>query len=393
MQIGALKNLWSLDEEYIFLNHGSYGACPKIILAEQQDWHLRLEKQPAKFYKREYLPLASEVRSQVEQFFNATNYEMAFVQNATTAVNTVLKNLVLPPGSEIICGEFTYGACLNALKYYCELKRVKLVLVPVPFPPESNTQIVDAYKEKITAKTKLAFLDHVSSPLGLIYPLKDLLALMQKKGVFTLVDGAHAPGMLPLDLEKLAADAYVGNFHKWMCAPKSIAFLALKNKGSHALLTKNLRGLVIGHGSSHLESKNSLLLQDTEWPGTLDPSPLLCLPKVLSYFPEVVGSWNEVYKHNHMLLMKAYELICDSLQVEKSCPKSMLGAMAAIPLPQGRPYDGSIDPLQDLLFQKEKIEVPIFELRHGERYIRISAQLYNSYEQYEKLLKALEKWT
>ena len=392
MTRGTLKNLWALDEDFIFLNHGSYGACPKAILAEQQDWHMRIERQPVKFYKREYIPLVVEIRSQIQKFFDASTYEIAFVQNATTGVNTVLKNLHISKGSEVLCGEYTYGACLNALKYYCSAKGLKLVTVPIPFPLQSSEQIIDAYSEKISKKTKLVLLDHVSSPLGLIYPIKDLIRLMKARDIFTLVDGAHAPGMLNVDLDKLGADAYVGNFHKWMCSPKSIAFLALNRNGIKEVLNQAQRGLVIGHGCEEAGNKYSLLLQDTDWPGTLDPSPLLCLPKVLRYLPSVLGTWNAVYESNHLLLEQAYETICNFLEVEMPCPKSMLGTMAAIPLPKAKPYEGPIDPLQDLLFHKEKIEVPIFETANGKRYLRISAQLYNSLEHYEKLIEALKKW-
>ncbi len=382
--------MWTLDPAITFLNHGSFGACPVAVQQEQARWRDRLEAEPVRLFMRELEPAFDAVRARLGAFLGADPDELAFVSNATMGVNTVLRSLRLAAGDELLTTSHAYNACANALRFDADRSGAKVVVAQVPFPIASPDEVTAAVMAAVTPKTKFALLDHVTSPTGLVFPIADLVAALKAKGIAVMVDGAHAPGMLPLNLTALGADGYTGNLHKWVCAPKGAAFLHVPRARQ-----AGVRPLVISHGANATRTDRSRFRVEFDWVGTMDPSPWLCVPAALDTMERSVpGGWPEVMRLNRALAIEARTLLAAALKVDVPAPESMLGALAALVLPghvaggAALPGSGGFDPLQDALFHQHRIEVPVFSFG-GKRLIRISAQRYNRRADYERLAAAL----
>jgi isopenicillin-N epimerase len=382
---------WLLDPEVVFLNHGSFGATPKAVLEEQDRIRRRIEAEPLLFFDHHYLDELDRAREQLAAFIGARPDNLAFVVNATTGVNTVLCNLGLEEGDELLVSDHEYNACRNAVDAVAGRTGAEVVVVTIPFPLEGEDQVVEAVLEKTTSKTRLLLIDHVTSQTGLVLPVERLVAEVQGRGVDVLVDGAHAPGMVPLELDSLGAAYYTGNCHKWVCAPKGAAFLHVRE--DHI---EGFRPLVISHGANANSEARSRFHLEHDWTGTRDPSAWLSVPVALREMGSMVkGGWDEVRRRNHELVLEGRAVLCDALGIGPPCPESMIGSLASLSLPDGA--DGSVnelfpfDGLQDRLFREHQIEVPVIAWPAApRRVIRISAQLYNSRWHYEALAGALQ---
>jgi len=383
-----MKEHWTLDPTITYLNHGSFGAAPKVVLAKQNELRLQLESEPVRFMVRELEPLLDEARVVLAEFVGADTESIAFVPNATSGVNAVLRSLDLDQHDELLVSSHEYNASRNALDYVAGLVGAKVVAVDVPFPIASPDEVFDRVMERVTERTRLLLVDHVTSQTGLIFPIARLIDALKQRGIDTLVDGAHAPGMFPLNLDALGAAYYTGNLHKWVCAPKGAAFLYVR-----ANRRRGIRPVVISHGANATHTDRSRFHLEFDWPGTWDPTACLSVPTALRFMNEVVdGGWPEVMRRNHELALRARDILCASLGIDKPAPDEMLGSMAAVPLPDGKPFVPSLygEPLQDALFFEQAIEVPIHPWPYQpKRVLRISAQLYNTIEDYEKLASAL----
>jgi isopenicillin-N epimerase len=382
---------WTLDPDITFLNHGSFGACPKPVLEAQARFRLELEREPVRFYMREVEPLVDAVRIELAQFLGADPLGLVFVNNATSGVNAVIRSLELAPGDELLVTNQSYNACKNAFIYAAERAGAKVVSAELPFPIASPDDAVEALLAKVGPKTKLALLDHVTSPTGVVMPIEAMVKELAAKGVESLVDGAHAPGMIALDLAKLGAAYYTGNLHKWVCAPKSVAFLYVREDKR-----ESVRPTVISHGANSPREGRSRLWVEFDWIGTQDPTPILAVPAALRFLPTLAGgTWAGVYESNRNKALAARKRLCEALGVEAPAPDSMIGSLAAVPLPGVA--DGAagstfvLDPLQTALFDRYSIEVPIVPWGWPRRMVRISAQLYNDASDYEKLIAALQE--
>jgi isopenicillin-N epimerase len=372
---------WSLDPSITFLNHGSFGACPLPVLAAQQHWRDRMERQPLQFFGRDLEALLDDARAELAAFVGAEADDLAFVPNATTAINTVLRSLSFAPGDELLTTNQEYNACRNALNYVAERCGLKVVVAQVPFPLEEPQQVIDAIVNCISDKTRLALLDHVVSQTGLVFPLAELVQALNQRGVETLVDGAHAPGMLPLNLQAIGATYYTGNLHKWVSAPKGAAFLYVQRDRQPAI-----RPLTISHGANATRTDRTRFRLEFDWVGTDDPTAYLCVPEAIRFMGSLLpGGWDELMATNHALAIAARHVLCETLQIPPPCPDGMLGAMAVVPLPDGKPME-----LQDALLERYQIEVPIVPFpTASSRLVRVSAQFYNHLEQYEYLARAI----
>jgi isopenicillin-N epimerase len=384
-----LSSVWSLDPGVAFLNHGSFGASPRAVLEEQAELRARIERQPVRFFIRDLEALLDGVRAALGKFLGAEPDNLALIPNASTGVNTVLRSVDFRPGDELLTTTHAYNACANALAYVAERTGAKVVTASVPFPSEGPDRVVDAVLSSVTERTRLALLDHVTSPTGLVFPVERLVPLLQERGVDVLVDGAHAPGMLPLRLEALGAAYYTGNCHKWLCAPKGAAFLHVRGDRQ-----TQIHPLVISHGRNAPRTDRSRFRLEFDWGGTDDPTAWLCIPLALRVVEGLApGGWPDVMARNHALAVAGRRLLCETLGVAPPCPEEMLGSLAAVRLPddEGPPRGFlSTDPLQDLLLDEKSIEVPIFRWPAAPvRWLRISAQLYNSVEQYRFLAQSL----
>lgn len=386
-----LRSHWGLNPDIAFLNHGSFGACPTAVLAEQDRLRARMEREPVHFMVHELEPLLDAARAEVAAFVGADPADLAFVRNATVGVNSVLRSLDLDAGDELLTTDQSYNACRNVLDHVARRSGARVVTVPLPFPLAGPEPIVDAILAAVTARTRLALLDHVTSPTGLVLPIAEIVARLAERGVDTLVDGAHAPGMLPLDVAAIGAAYYAGNFHKWVCAPKGAGMLHVRRDRQ-----AGLHPAVISHGYNSPRSR-SLFLQEFDWVGTDDPTPWLCVPAAIRFMGGLVpGGWPEVRARNHALAMAARRILESALGVAPPAPEEMIGSLAALPLPDGAPEPPTsslyADPLQVTLFERHRIEVPVPPWpAPPRRLIRVSAQLYNDLGQYERLATALRE--
>ncbi|MHC5066431.1 MAG: aminotransferase class V-fold PLP-dependent enzyme, partial [Planctomycetota bacterium] len=319
---------WTLDPEVIFLNHGSFGACPRPVLETQTRFRERMEAQPVRFLHRELEEELDAARVVLSRFLGADPEGLAFVANATTGVNTVLRGLHFEAGDRILVTDQAYNACKNALDYVAERAAAEVLVVPLPFPLASAEEVSEAILTAAEGGARLALIDHVTSPTGLVLPMSDIVTGLAERGIDCLVDGAHAPGMLDLDLGDLGAAYYTGNCHKWLCAPKGSAFLHVREDRR-----EGFRPLVISHGANSPRRDRSRYLLESGWTGTDDPSAWLSIPKALDFMSSLCpGGWPELREHNRNLVLRGRDLLCAALGIDAPCPENMIGSLASVPL-------------------------------------------------------------
>ncbi|MGC8723193.1 MAG: aminotransferase class V-fold PLP-dependent enzyme [Acidobacteriota bacterium] len=382
---------WGLDPSVLFLNHGSFGACPRPVLALQQSFRERMEQEPVRFLGVELEPLWDAARASLAAFVGADPDDMVFVSNATAGVNTVLASLRLSPGDELLVTDQEYNACRNALEEAARRTGARVVVAALPFPGASPEAAVEAILRRVTPRTRLLLVDHVVSQTALVMPVAALVREMAARSVETLVDGAHGPGMLPLALSSLGAAYYTGNCHKWLCAPKGAALLHVRRD-----LQPGVRPLVVSHGANSPRTDRSRFLLEFGWTGTHDPTPYLCVAEAIRFLGSLLpGGWPEVMARNRALALRGRRLLCDALRIAEPCPESMVGSMAAVPLPDApgpKPQPPLfLDPLQVALWERHRMEVPvIYWPAFPRRVLRLSAQLYNEPAHYEKLAEAVK---
>jgi isopenicillin-N epimerase len=378
---------WALDPKLTYLNHGSFGSCPKPVLDYQQALRERLERNPMQFLLRELEGLLDGAREALANFIRADPENLVFVPNATTGVNTVLRSLTWERGDELLTTSHVYNACGNALDVAAARHGARVVEVKIPFPLHHEDEVVGAVSAAFTSRTRLALLDHVTSETGIILPIARLVRLCQEHGVEVLVDGAHAPGMVTLDLEALGADYYTGNGHKWICAPKGAGFLHVKPEKQAFI-----RPLVISHGANSPRTDRSRFQIEFGWTGTGDPTAYLSVPEALRVMEaRHSDGWPGLMNANHGRVVEGRRVLYEALDLESPCPVAMLGSLASIPLPDATTMEPiasplALDPLQDLLAHKYAIEAPVFPWpQPPARLLRVSSQDYNTLEDYHRL--------
>ena len=386
-----LSKYWNLNSKTIFLNHGSFGACPKAVLEHQFKLRAELESDPVHFFDVTSKKLWTEAIETLADFINADKEGMTFVPNATSGVNTILRSLPLKSGDEILILDHTYQACWNTVDYISKRSGAKTVVVPLPLPIQTPDEVTKTILNYTTEKTKLALIDTVTSPTGIRLPFEQIVSELQSKGIDVLLDAAHGPGIVPLDLKKLEPAYATGNAHKWLCTPKGAAFLYIREDKR-----SKVNPLSISHGFSVDGNTDEKIRLEFDWTGTQDITPWLCIPKSIEHVGSLVeGEWAEIMKHNTNLAIQARNIILEVLETPKLCPDSMIVGLSAVALPGEGVATKSVlepDPLHTLLYEKYKIQVPVFSWpHHNKRYLRIASYLYNSIEEYEYLAEVLEK--
>ncbi len=384
----ALRDHWILDDEVAFLNHGSYGATPKSVLAAQARLRDQLEQEPVRFFGR-YLPGALDAaREAVASWVNCDPAGFAFVPNASTGVATVVANLRLLPGDELLVTDHAYGACRNAFAHAAARAGATLVTTQIPFPGTTAELIIEAVLAGVTARTKLVLLDHVSAPTGLVFPLERLLPELAARRVDVLIDGAHAPGMLAVDVDALAAlgvTYYAGNGHKWPCAPKGAAFLWVR-----ADRREDFHPLVISHGlTAPLSGTQTRFRAEFDWTGTDDPTAFLTWPVAIDNVGAMMlGGWDAIRRRNRGLALAARDRLCEVLGIAPPADDALIGSLAAVPLPVERRPDLSASALYEQLVDVHHVQVPVFDWG-GQRIVRVAMHLHTDLEDVEALVLGL----
>lgn len=382
---------WMLDRNTVFLNHGSFGGCPIPVLNKQTEYRNRMEQEPVKFMITELEDLLWKNKEQLAAFVGAKAKDLVFVPNATYGVNTVMNNLELKEGDEILTHNHAYGACWNAVQFYAEKSKAKLVIAEIPFPIKSEDDLVEAFMKGVTPKTKFAMIDHVTSATGIIFPVKKLTAALHERRIEVLIDGAHAPGMLDLNIDEIGAEYYTGNCHKWICSPKGSALLHVREDKQ-----KNFRSLIVSH-TYDKKVGEKLWSSHFFWPGTSDYTAYACIGDSIDFMGSVMGDWKTLRKHNHDLIVEGRKLLLNALGAEAPCPENMLGSLATVPLPI--PFKAPetnfnyIHPFWQKLMNEYHIQTPVFgwSRTNPRWWLRIAGQAYNSIEQIQYLAEVLKK--
>ncbi|MBC7862329.1 MAG: aminotransferase class V-fold PLP-dependent enzyme [Bacteroidia bacterium] len=383
---------WALDQEIVFLNHGSFGATPKVILEKQNQLRMCMESEPVRFSIRELYPLYQASIEKLGSFIGANSSNLVFMKNATMGVNTILHSLNLNEGDEVLMHSHAYGACANTIRWYAQKNKWKVNVAEIPYPIKNPDEVVEAFVKAITPKTKFAMIDHITSATGIIFPVEKIVKELQAKGIEVLVDGAHAPAHVELNLEKLGAEYFVGNCHKWICSPKGSALLYVRPDKQ-----KSISPLQFSHYFDAPVAADKNWQGQFFWPGTDDYTAYCCVGDAIDFFENnFEGGWKEIRKQNRDLCLKARKMLAEKMQTELPAPEEMIGNLSNILLrdtelpPYGFNY---ISPLQEQLFTHYKIEVPVFTFNREQprQWARIAVQLYNSFEQYEYLGDALKE--
>ena len=380
---------WSLEPSRLFLNHGSFGACPNFVIGEQRKWQDLMEREPVRFFEELMPDLLLKSREALGAFLNCSPDDLAFVSNATSGVNTILRSLHFEQGDEILVPNHAYQACRNSIDFVAKRWGANVVEVAIPFPIDSPQTVVELMKSACSERTKLVMIDTVTSPTGLRMPFEALTEFFEGKGVEVLLDAAHGIGMIPLNLGELGASYVTSNCHKWLCAPKGSAFLYVREDKQ-----SKIQPLTISHGHTFPLGETTRFRHEFDWTGTQDISGWCSIPAVIEGMADLIdGGWNSIMQHNHDLAIQGRNVLCERLGIEPPCPDEMVACISTIQLPGNIPVKEKMhepDPLHHILSEKYNIQVPVWSWPSPEgRYLRISAQLYNSIEQYERLADAL----
>lgn len=372
MNFGAdCRRLWMLQDDATYLNHGAFGATPRPVLQAQQALRDQMERQPLDFFVRQLPQLTRDAADALAAYVGAQ--QVMLVDNATTGVNAVLRSLPLKAGDRIVTLSHVYPAVNRTLEYVCQRTGAQLEFVQLDVPADAD-QLLERLDQTLPAR--LAVLDHVTSGSGLVLPIERMVRLCQERGTQVLVDGAHAPGMVPLQLDALDADWYVGNCHKWLCAPKGAALLHANAAGR-----EHLQPTVISHSFPDVVAGFDFL-------GTRDYTPWLSLPATLAFRDELGDE--AVMRHNHALALQARSLLLEAFGTPASGPESMVGSLSCLRVPDGRgeaTWEGAAA-LNNRLWSQHRIEVPFFPFNGG-LWMRVSAQVYNHLDEYRRLIAVL----
>ncbi|MCY4061447.1 MAG: aminotransferase class V-fold PLP-dependent enzyme [Chloroflexi bacterium] len=361
-----------IRDDVIFFNHGAFGACPKSVFECYQAWQLELERQPVDFLLRRGAPLMADARARIADYFNVPSDEIVFVTNATTGLSRAVRSLSLQPGDEILTTDHEYGAVNRLLDFVADRTGAQIVRSYVRLPYRDDARFVDDLFADATAKTRAIVISHITSPTSLIFPVQRICERARAEGILTIIDGAHAPGQLPVDLKAIGADMYSGNFHKWLCAPKGSGFLHVRPE-HHA----SIDPLEISHGVYD----GSGFVERNEWQGTRDIAAFLTAPAAIDYQRE--RNWRAVRAECHRLALQAQTRLCNRYQ-QTPFSENQFAQKVTVPLPQC-----DVDLLRRRLYDDYRIEAPVGKFA-DQCEIRISVQAYNTSAEIDLLIAALD---
>lgn len=373
-----------------FLNHGSFGACPRVVLDAQRHLRDRIEEQPLAFFMRDLPGLQTRAREALAGLVGAESEGLVAMLNATEGVNTALAAVSLQPGDELVTTTHVYPACREALRWVAERAGAKVVEVELPLPLRTQDEVIEAVSSAFTPRTRALLLDHVTSPTGLVLPVAPLVRRCRDAGIASIIDGAHAPGMLDLRLDALGADFYTGNLHKWVYTPKGAAFLYV-----HPSWRARTYPLVISHGGRTPDAPGGSLHARFDWRGTSDPTAFLVLPEALAFGAKLhPGGWAQLQAYHRALALSWRRALQRAFSVEPIAPSSMVEALAAVRLPVApwRPWWVDAPPyaLHDVLRDRFDLEVHASPWSEEHWILRLSAQSYAAFDEVEDVIGALQ---
>jgi isopenicillin-N epimerase len=373
-----MKSHYLLAPEITYLNNGSFGACPKSVFENYQFWQLELEKEPTQFITKRVAGYLQESKMALAKYVVCNVSDFFFVQNPTFAVNTIMRSLNLKKGDEVLSTNHEYGAMDRTWRFYENKMGIKYVRQPISLPIVSKEQIVTEFFAGYNANTKVIFLNHISSATALLFPVKEIVARAKELGLITIVDGAHVPGHIDLNVQELDPDFYTGTVHKWMGAPKGCSFLYVKKE-----FQSILEPLVVSWGYNGGAMFENSFLDCHQLQGTRDISAFLTVPKAIAFMNE--NNWSEKIQVCNQLILDNYEQFCDLLGSKPICPvtSEFLGQMCSIPI-----QTNNVAELKVLLYEKYKIEIPVMTI-DNQVFLRISVQVYNSQEDLDVLRLAI----
>ncbi len=376
----SVRPLFALAADIAHLNHGSYGATPRAVIAAQRAYQDEMESEPSGFMQNRFPILMRRSAEAIGAYLNAAANQIALVENATAGVNAVVQSLSLRPGDEILITDQTYGAVRNTVIHACSRTGARVVDVTLPFPDPTNDAIVEAFAAGLGPRTKLAIIDHVTSPTALILPVQRMAAEARKTNARVLIDGAHAPGMVVLDLSRIDCDHYTGICHKWLCAPKGCGFLWTRE----AYLAETHPTVISHRFGQGYEA-------EIDWTGTRDASAQFALPDALAFLDRLGAA--DIMDHNRELALQAAEMLAAAWRTRIGADREHTGSMAMIELPITAPASREgAQKIRDTLLKHQGVQVPINAI-NGRYWTRISAQIYNEMEDYERLAAAMDDLT
>ena len=379
-----MRDAFLLDPAVVFLNHGSFGACPKAVFARFQQWQLELERNPVEFLGRRSASLLFDARAALASYLNAGTDDLVFVPNATTGVNIVARSLALQPGDEVLSTDHEYGACDATWRFVCDKAGAHYRKVAIPLPLDPATW-ADRVMAAVTPRTKVVFASHITSTTALIFPVAELCARSRELGILTLIDGAHAPGHIPLDLAATGADFYTGNCHKWLCAPKGSAFLHVQPARQRLIdatvVSWGYLAEAAGHTGFDAYTGRTTLERRLQWQGTHDIAAYLSVPAAIDFWQQHDGpAWQQ---RCHDLACATQRRVLAHNGLQALADGGSIGQMAAMPVRCAEP-----EALRRRLFDHHHIEVPVTQ-HGGQCCVRVSVQAYNSTQDLDRLVQAL----
>jgi len=373
-----LKNQFLLDPDVIFLNHGSFGATPKPVFDAYQSWQRELERQPVEFLDRRFAERMAIARTALGDYLGTQPDNLVYVTNATVGVNIIARSLALGAKDEVLSTNHEYGACDRTWRFLSQKRGFKYINQPVSMPISSAGEFLERLWQGVTARTKVIYLSHITSPTAVIFPVAEVCRRAREQGILTVVDGAHAPGQIRLDLDELGADFYTGNLHKWLCAPKGAGFLYARPE-----VQDLLEPLVVSWGWQNEKPGSSEFIDHHEWWGTRDIAPFLSVLAAIQFQKE--NDWEKVRADCHILAMNAEERICQLTGLPSQySDESWYAQMVAAPLPG----ETDIAALKARLYNDYRIEVPLVAWNWC-KLVRVSVQGYNKRADIDCLLEAL----
>jgi isopenicillin-N epimerase len=374
----GLKSQFLLDPEITFLNHGSFGACPRPVFDACQRWQRELERQPVEFLGRRARGLLAEARAALAAYVGGEAQDVVYFTNPTAAINAVARSLVLDSGDEILTTDHEYGAMDRTWRFVCRKAGAHYVQQPIPLPLTTHTEFVDTFWAGVTDRTRVIFLSHITSPTALTFPVQEICHRAREAGLLSIVDGAHALGQIPLNLEALGADVYTGAAHKWLCAPKGSAFLYVRRE-----IQELLEPLIVSWGWESERPSGSQFVDYHEWQGTRDLAAFLSVPAAIEF--QAQYDWAAVRQRCRALASETRRRLDALTGLDPICPDSpeWFTQMFVARLP---PVD--LDRLKGRLYDEYRIEVPLRKW-NGQPLIRVSFQAYNSQADADALVDAL----